>query len=115
MAESIREQRGRIVREAIVTWAKRHRRGRRIWQTGWDDLDDGQREVDMLIGEAVAAAERERIGAHLEDLAGNYPEDVFPAGSGSRDAISGSAMRHAYRNAARSVREDLSEEPAFHA
>jgi hypothetical protein len=51
--------------------------------------------------------ERNRIAAHLEDLAANYPEEVFPPGSDSRDAISGTAMRHAYRNAARSVREDL--------
>jgi hypothetical protein len=48
--------------------------------------------------------ERERIARHLDSLAGNYPEDVFPATSDSRDAIGGTAMRHAYRNAARSVR-----------
>jgi hypothetical protein len=60
--------------------------------------------------QAGIKAERERIVAHLESLAANYPEDVFPAGSDSRDAVSGCAMRHAYRNAARSVREDLSEE-----
>jgi hypothetical protein len=54
-------------------------------------------------------AERERIARHLDALAANYPEDVFPPGADSRDGISGAAMRHAYRNAARSVREDLSE------
>jgi hypothetical protein len=55
-------------------------------------------------------AERQRaagsIASHLESLARNYPEDIFPAGSESRDGISGTAMRHAYLNAARSVRED---------
>jgi hypothetical protein len=49
---------------------------------------------------------REQIAAAVEAIAVNYPEDVFPPGSDSRDAISGTAMRHAYRNAARSIRED---------
>ena len=51
-------------------------------------------------------AAREQIAAHVEAIADNYPEDVFPSDGTSRDAISGTAMRHAYRNAARSVRED---------
>jgi hypothetical protein len=172
MAETLREQRGRTVRETWVTWAKHQRNPKPSWLTGWDDLDADQREVDMLIGEAVAegerrradvaekrlaelenavrwqtsctscaatldasylliailegasqgavtaatrtivAAERERIAKHLATLAGNYPEDVFPPDGNSRDAISGTAMRHAYRNAARSVREDLSQDDA---
>ena len=48
---------------------------------------------------------REQIAAHVEAIAENYPEDVFPPDGTSRDAISGTAMRHAYRNAARSIRE----------
>lgn len=48
---------------------------------------------------------REQIAAQVEAIADNYPEDVFPPGSTSRDGISGTAMRHAYRNAARSIRE----------
>jgi hypothetical protein len=65
-------------------------------------------ERDRQLAEA-RAQERERIARHLDALAANYPEDVFPPGAESRDGISGGAMRHAYRNAARSVREDLSE------
>lgn len=61
MTEPIREQRGRTVRETWVTWAKRHRRPKPSWLVGWDDLDADQREVDMLIGEAVAEAERKRV------------------------------------------------------
>jgi len=57
------------------------------------------------IEKAVRASERERIAATLEALAGYYPEDVFPPGSDSRDSVSGAAMRHAYLNAARSIRE----------
>jgi hypothetical protein len=65
-------------------------------------------ERDRQLAEA-RAQERERIARHLDALAANYPEDVFPPGADSRDGISGAAMRHAYRNAARSVLEDLSE------
>jgi len=61
MSETIREQRGRLVREAWVTWAREHPAPKSGWLTGWDELDEMQREVDMRIGEAVAAAERERI------------------------------------------------------
>jgi hypothetical protein len=53
----------------------------------------------------IRAAERERIAARMDELAANYPEDVFPPDSDVRDAIGGTAMRHAYRNAAREVRE----------
>jgi len=55
---------------------------------------------------AAQADERERIAAQVDEYAGNYPEDLFPPTSGSRDAISGTAMRHAYRNAARMIRTE---------
>jgi hypothetical protein len=61
-------------------------------------------EVQAAVAKAVAA-ERERIAARMDELAANYPEDVFPPDSDVRDGISGTAMRHAYRNAAREVRE----------
>ena len=69
MTESLREQRGRLVRETWVTWAKRHRRPKPSWLIGWDDLDADQREVDTLIGDAVAEAavraERARLFAAI--------------------------------------------------
>jgi hypothetical protein len=44
--------------------------------------------------EAVASRLRARwVAEALEELAGRYPADVFPAGSDSRDAISGTALR----------------------
>jgi hypothetical protein len=55
--------------------------------------------------EAVTA-DRERIAGQIEALAANYPEDVFPPDGISPDAIGGTAMRHAYRNAARVIREE---------
>jgi hypothetical protein len=67
-------------------------------------------EQVMIVADAVlpliAAGERERIAAQIEAYAANYPEDVFPPGSDSRDAIGGTAMRHAYSNAARMIREE---------
>lgn len=57
-------------------------------------------DPDADLYEAVAP----KIAAHMDKLAANYPEDVFPAAGTGRDAIGGTAMRHAYRNAARAVR-----------
>jgi hypothetical protein len=61
-----REPLGRLVRETWVAWAREQPRP---WKashlTGWDDLGAGDREVDMRIGAAVAAAERERLCAEL--------------------------------------------------
>lgn len=52
----------------------------------------------------VLAGERERIAAYMDRLATNYPESAFPPASDSRDAIGGTAMRHAYLAAARMIR-----------
>jgi hypothetical protein len=88
----------------------------------WESLEaamrvhghDGKTQVVWLMApfsemglaeEEAAAAGRERIAAAIEALAANYPEDVFPPDSDTRDAIGGTAMRHAYRNMARTVRE----------
>ena len=71
----------------------------------WERRTYEQQETDMRTGEAVAAAERARIAARMDELAANYPVDVFPPDSDVRDGISGTAMRHAYSNAAREIRE----------
>jgi hypothetical protein len=59
------EQLGRIVRAAWVAWAKEQLHAKPSWLTDWDQLDEGQREVDIRIGRAVAAQaaynERARI------------------------------------------------------
>ena len=81
--QSPREQRGQTVRETWVTWAKRQRAPKRSWLVGWDDLDSGQREVDMLIGDAVAAAERARIIA----LADAYRCPCGEADCGASEAV----------------------------
>lgn len=61
-----REACGRLVRETWVKWASEQPDPKPSWLVPWEDLDAGQREVDMRIGEAVAAAERERIYAAMD-------------------------------------------------
>jgi len=70
---------------------------------------EGAVESDVYLRRQLAAVltlAREQFAAQVEAIAANYPEDVFPPDSESRDAIGGTAMRHAYRNAARWIRED---------
>jgi hypothetical protein len=56
------------------------------------------------IKEAAYRAGREDAARDLLAYAQNYPESVFPPDSDSRDAIGGTAMRHAYRNASEIAR-----------
>jgi len=103
-----RESLGRIVHEQrLACEAERAAlEGRERFRLGpWERRTYEQQETDMRTGEAVAAAERARIAARMDELAANYPVDVFPPDSDVRDGISGTAMRHAYSNAAREIRE----------
>jgi hypothetical protein len=54
--------------------------------------------------ESAYRAGREDAARDLLAYAQNYPESVFPPDSDSRDAIGGTAMRHAYRNASEIAR-----------
>lgn len=82
------EHRGRLVRETWVTWAKEQPDPKPSWLTGWDDLDDGQREVDMRIGAAVAAAERERcIKIAKKAAAGLRASGSHPSRTAAADAL----------------------------
>jgi hypothetical protein len=56
------------------------------------------------IRESAYRAGREDAARDLLAYAQNYPESVFPPDSDSRDAIGGTAMRHAYRNASEIAR-----------
>jgi hypothetical protein len=53
-ATANREDLGRAVRDAWVAWAREQDNPKDSWLVGWDELDEGQREVDMRIGEALA-------------------------------------------------------------
>lgn len=46
---------GKVVRDTWVKWARSQADPKPSWLLNWHEIDDGQREVDMRIGEAVAA------------------------------------------------------------
>lgn len=58
------------------------------------------RKIIDLVAPHLIAEGRRQAARDLEKCAENYPESVFSGSSDSRDAIAGTAMRHAYRNAA---------------
>ena len=78
--EPLRVQRGRLVRETAVTWAKRTRNPHAAWLTPFDDLDEDRQEACMLIGEAVAEAERARLFARLTAYARELESEHEPPG-----------------------------------
>jgi NTP pyrophosphatase (non-canonical NTP hydrolase) len=53
-----RELLGRLVRQVWVQWAQEQPDPRPSWLLPWEDLDDGQKEADMRIGEALFSAGR---------------------------------------------------------
>lgn len=67
--EPLREQRGRLVRDVWVEYARGQGDPKPSHLTGWDDLGPGDREADMRIGYAVATWERRRLAAHLRAVA----------------------------------------------
>ena len=66
-----------------------------------------RRELERVKAELseARAEERRKVAAKLRAYADNYPPDVFPPDSDNRDAIAGTAMRHAYLTAARIAEE----------
>lgn len=48
-----RELLGRLVRQVWLDWAREQENPKASWLLSWEDLDDGQREVDMRIGEVL--------------------------------------------------------------
>lgn len=72
-----REKLGRIVRETWVKWAENQTYAKPSWLDPWEQLDDGQKEVDMLIGEAVAQY-CFGVWSKVLRLAGLRPEDDPP-------------------------------------
>jgi hypothetical protein len=61
-----REPLGRLVRDTWVTWAREQPNPKPSWLAPWDELDDGQREVDMRIGAAVAETVVANFMANLD-------------------------------------------------
>lgn len=63
-----REPLGRIVRETWVAWAREQYRPKPSWLLPWEELDNGQREVDMRIASAVAAQAVHDAGLECERM-----------------------------------------------
>ena len=76
-----REPLGRLVRETWIDWALEQPGAiKPAWLTRWEDLDSGQREVDMRIGSAVAVRavadaklRNERLEAQVFALGAHMP------------------------------------------
>lgn len=75
---------GRLVRGVWVRWAKEQPDPKPSWLAGWDSLGEGQREVDIRIGRAVAKAaalfEREMCAQLAEQHNATYPGNQRPCG-----------------------------------
>jgi hypothetical protein len=68
-----RELVGRLVRQVWVEWARERPDAKPSWLLPWEDLDDGQREVDMRIGAALfGAGRRAGIEARLGEPEGHH-------------------------------------------
>lgn len=53
---AVRESLGRLVRNVWLKWAREQPHPKPSWLVPWESLDEGQREVDMRIGEALFEA-----------------------------------------------------------
>ena len=88
-----REMLGRLVRHAWVRWAQEQPDPKPSWLVPWAELDEGQREVDRRIGEAVAAeavaAERARIVGMLTGVSplGFLARHGLRPGAGARPIL----------------------------
>lgn len=78
--QAVRQLAGRFVRHVWVQWAAEQSDPKPSWLARWDELDDGQREVDMRIGEALFDAGRSTGG---------------PAGGAGCDDIAAGVLRTA--------------------
>ena len=75
--------------------------------------DDGRhtpthvaREVNALRETITDMIRRRSVAAELDAIASNYPADVFPADSTTRDGIAGTAIREVLTRRAAALRGD---------
>ncbi len=81
MSEIDRESLGRLVRETWVAWAEGLDSPKDHWLQPWDELVEGMKEVDRLIGVAVAKRVMESGYVSLGSL---RPGAVFENADGVR-------------------------------
>lgn len=67
-ARALREARGKRVREVWIAWAREQANPKASWLVSWDDLPEPDRQVDRLIGEALAADERAHLAASVQGV-----------------------------------------------
>lgn len=65
-----RELAGRLVRQVWLEWAREQPSPKPSWLLLWEQLDEGQREVDMRIGDALFERGRQAGLAQAERNAG---------------------------------------------
>lgn len=70
----LREQLGRVVRNAWVNWALDQPDAKPSWLLPWEELDAGQQEVDMRIGEAVMRIAETMMRDQLDTASAQYEE-----------------------------------------
>jgi hypothetical protein len=63
-----RELVGRLVRQVWIEWASEQDDPKPSWLLPWEDLDDGQREVDMRIGEKLYQAGGDALTRKIKRL-----------------------------------------------
>ena len=74
-----RELVGRMVRQIWVEWAQQQPNPKPSWLLPWDELDTGQREVDMRIGAALFSAGQRAESHTLARIAAlGLPECITP-------------------------------------
>ena len=101
-----REPLGRLVRETWIDWALEQPGAiKPAWLTRWEDLDSGQREVDMRIGSAVAVRavadaklRNERLEAQVFALGAHMPAITDALRLAESEAMYGALARR-YRAA----------------
>jgi hypothetical protein len=72
----------------------------RAWLAAEGGNPEKLRVITALVWAAGLAAGRSQAATDVRQAVEWYPEDVFPADSEDRSAIAGTAMRHAYEQAA---------------
>jgi hypothetical protein len=82
-----RELLGRLVRQAWLKWAREQPEQKPSWLVPWEELDDGQREVDMRIGDALFDAGVQSERARLFNERSNWLTDAAPSTQHDADDV----------------------------